>query len=87
MTFTTINPATGETIRSYPGDSDDDIEHKLTAAKAAWTQWRAMTVPERATVLAPLATALRSSREQLASLVTMEMGKPVEQSLAEVERA
>jgi succinate-semialdehyde dehydrogenase/glutarate-semialdehyde dehydrogenase len=81
-----INPFTGALIRQYPDSSPDEVEQRLTGAAAAFESWRALSFPERAVALRAVATALRSQSESLARLATEEMGKPIVQSEAEVEK-
>jgi acyl-CoA reductase-like NAD-dependent aldehyde dehydrogenase len=86
MTVTTINPATGARLESYEETTGDQIERILTEAHAAAARWRATPPDERAKVLARIAVALRDHRDELALMATREMGKPLAESLAEVDK-
>jgi succinate-semialdehyde dehydrogenase/glutarate-semialdehyde dehydrogenase len=81
-----INPATGETIRSYEWDSSKLIEEKLDAASIAFREWRERSFEERGRCLNAVAKCLRDERKHHASHMTEEMGKPVSEALGEVEK-
>ncbi|MFD2094088.1 NAD-dependent succinate-semialdehyde dehydrogenase [Blastococcus deserti] len=85
-TVVTVNPATGERLAEYPAFSDADVDAALDRAAAAQVDWAALPYPERAAVLRRTAEILRADVEQLALLVTREMGKPLAESRAEVEK-
>jgi succinate-semialdehyde dehydrogenase / glutarate-semialdehyde dehydrogenase len=85
-TVTTINPATGKPLAEYPAFSDADVDAALDRAAAAQTGWAALPYPERAAVLRRAAERLRAGIDDLALLVTREMGKPLAESRAEVEK-
>jgi len=84
--FLSINPATGEQIAAYPAFTEVQIEKSLQSAQKAFNVWRSTSFKERAGVLKSIAQELRKEKQQLAELATREMGKPIEQSLAEVEK-
>ncbi len=81
------NPATGVVSREYDAITDSDIEDRLTAVRAAFMDWRKRSFDERAEVLRALAVQLRSRKDQFALLMAEEMGKPVKEGAAEVEKA
>jgi succinate-semialdehyde dehydrogenase / glutarate-semialdehyde dehydrogenase len=85
-TVTTINPATGKPLAEYPAFSDADVDAALDRAADAQTGWAALPYPERAAVLRRAAEGLRAGIDDLALLVTREMGKPLAESRAEVEK-
>ncbi|MET0763284.1 MAG: NAD-dependent succinate-semialdehyde dehydrogenase [Blastococcus sp.] len=85
-TVTTVNPATGKPLAEYPALSDADVDAALDRAAAAQTGWAALPCPERAAVLRRAAEGLRAGIDELALLVTREMGKPLAESRAEVEK-
>ena len=86
MSFTTINPATGEPLRTYEDTSSEELDTTLDRAHAAAAGWRATSPGERADALRRIAAALREGRDQLALIATEEMGKPLADSHAEVEK-
>jgi succinate-semialdehyde dehydrogenase/glutarate-semialdehyde dehydrogenase len=85
-TVVTLNPATGKPLAEYPAFSDADVDAALDRAAEAQTGWAALPLPERAAVLRRAAEVLRAEAEDLALLVTREMGKPLAEARAEVEK-
>lgn len=81
-----INPATGEAINDYPEHSADEVQARLQAAGAAFVDWRKSAMSDRAKHLHGVASGLRARQAELALLMTREMGKPIGQSEAEVEK-
>jgi acyl-CoA reductase-like NAD-dependent aldehyde dehydrogenase len=86
MSVTTINPATGAPLESYEETTAGQIERLLDEAHGAVARWRATLPDERAKMLARLAVAMRDHRDELALMATREMGKPLADSLAEVDK-
>lgn len=81
-----INPATGAVIGSYDIDSPEKINKAVKQAQKGFELWRTLSFRERGAVLKDIAAELRRQRQQLAELATREMGKPIQQSLDEVEK-
>jgi len=81
-----INPATDQEIKTYPVDSEEEVSLKLEKAQSAYLKWRKTAVQERAEMLRKIAQALTEKRETLAQCATLEMGKPYEQSLSEIDK-
>jgi len=85
-TYAVINPATGKVEREYPTATDAEIEQALAAADNAFRGWsKTSSVAARAALLKKVAQLHTERREQLAEIINREMGKPVEQSLGEVD--
>ena len=85
-TYAVVNPATGKVEREYPTATDSDIEQALAAAEKAYREWsKNSTVAQRAALIKKVADLHTERREQLADIINREMGKPVEQSLGEVD--
>jgi succinate-semialdehyde dehydrogenase/glutarate-semialdehyde dehydrogenase len=82
----TVDPATGQRLAEYPAFSDADVDAALDRAAATQAGWAALPITERAAVLRRAAVLLREGTEDLALLVTREMGKPLAESRAEVEK-
>ncbi|MEA2147917.1 MAG: succinate-semialdehyde dehydrogenase / glutarate-semialdehyde dehydrogenase [Solirubrobacteraceae bacterium] len=81
-----VNPATGETVKSYPTIGDDDLQAAIARATEAHRTWTAdTTVEQRAAMLHRLAELHTEHRERLADIIVREMGKPVQQALGEVD--
>ncbi len=85
--FETVNPATGEKIARYELlSSDEAISVAKKAQLSHESKWSKLSIAERADYLRKLAKALRSKKAEYAKLMTTEMGKPISQSEAEVEK-
>ncbi|MBI2658788.1 NAD-dependent succinate-semialdehyde dehydrogenase [Candidatus Woesearchaeota archaeon] len=84
--FKTINPATGEVIDEYELMPKDEVLNSAKKADAAFQEWKQLDISERADYFRRLAQVLRNNREKYAKLMTLEMGKPIKQALAEIEK-
>lgn len=85
-TYAVVNPATGKVEREYPTATDADIEQALAAADKAYREWsKTSTVAQRAALVKKVAQLHTERREKLAEIINREMGKPIEQSLGEVD--
>jgi len=82
-----INPATGQVFARCPAAGRDELDRAVAAARRAFPQWRSRRYADRADHIGRFCQALRAKREQLASLLTMEQGKPLRQSEDEITRA
>jgi len=81
-----INPANGETVGSYPYETEQQLDAALDRATSAFRTWRRQPVSQRAELLLALACALREQGEDMAQMITLEMGKPIAQARAEIEK-
>ena len=86
MTVTTIDPSTGRPLASYEETTAEELDGLLDQAQSAARGWRYSGPAERADGLRRFATALRERQDELALLATMEMGKPLLESRAEIEK-
>lgn len=86
MAIVTLNPATGRPLRSYRELTARELDRALDRAARAFADWRRLTFPQRARHLRALARELRRGADQFAALITAEMGKPVAQARAEIEK-
>jgi succinate-semialdehyde dehydrogenase/glutarate-semialdehyde dehydrogenase len=86
MSLVTINPATGRRLAVYRENSRADIERKLARGAAAQARWRKLSHAARGKFFRALARELRADPDGLAALAAAEMGKPVAQGRAEVEK-
>ncbi|MFX0545428.1 NAD-dependent succinate-semialdehyde dehydrogenase [Roseovarius sp. S1116L3] len=84
-TFQTINPTTGDPIQSYSHISNDAMTAKIEACHEAFLGWRKKSHAERGEVLKAVGQGLRDRKEELAKLMTQEMGKLLEHSRQEVD--
>ena len=87
MGIVTINPATGRKLRTYREHTARQCERAVARARATGLEWRRSPLARRALLLRALARELRRNLAEYAALATAEMGKPVTQALAEVEKS
>ena len=85
--YATVDPATGSLLREFETMADADVDSYLEAAHAAYLTWRRTKLAERSEVLQRIADAHRERSDELARLMTTEMGKPVAQAKGEVALA
>jgi succinate-semialdehyde dehydrogenase / glutarate-semialdehyde dehydrogenase len=85
--YRTVNPATGQVVREFVPLSGDEAEALLARAHAAYLTWRQTPVAERAKLFLRFAELVEASADELARLVTLEMGKPLAQSKGEASIA
>jgi len=86
MAINSINPATGELLKSFDSLSDSEIENKLQAAARAFRQNRRASFAERASLMSRAAGVLENEKETFGKLMTTEMGKPLNAAVAEAEK-
>ncbi len=86
-TITTINPATEGIIEQHEIDSPEVIDRKLEKARSAFLTWREVPIEQRAEGVRALGAALRANKAALAGMITTEMGKPIADAEAEVEKS
>ena len=84
--YRTLDPSTGKIIRTFGFASDAEIESVLQKSRDTFLLWRQHSFEARAAVLNTVAQRLDSNRSALATLMAVEMGKPVEEGKAEVDR-
>jgi acyl-CoA reductase-like NAD-dependent aldehyde dehydrogenase len=87
MPIESINPATEETMATFPEMSDAEVDAALAQAQAAFESWRGTDFEVRRAALRRAAALLRAQKGELARLATLEMGKPIVQAEAEVEKS
>ena len=84
MSFTSVNPATGLSFAVYSAHTHEDVQMRIESASQAQQRWTVLTIEERVGYIHQLAVRLEAHVEPVARLITREMGKPLEQSRAEV---
>lgn len=82
--YATTNPATGEQVREYPPLPDGEVDGVVERAHYAFASWRLVALEERSAILRRTAMIHRERAQELASIVTLETGKPITQALGEV---
>ena len=86
-TLDVINPATGQVFASCPAAGRAELDRAVAAARRAFPAWRDLSYAERTERIGRFCQALRDNQTQLAYLLTMEQGKPLQQAKDEITRA
>ena len=86
MAFQSINPATEAVLATFDQFTPQQTEAALAQADAAFRDWRRRSVGERGSMMKRVAGLLRERKSRYAALITAEMGKPIAQAEAEVEK-
>ncbi|MET9442120.1 NADP-dependent succinic semialdehyde dehydrogenase [Streptomyces sp. NPDC006610] len=86
MPIATVNPATGETVKTYEAMGAEEVERRLQLAEATFRTYRTSAFAERARLLNRAADLLDEDGRDIARVVTTEMGKPVKQARAEAAK-
>lgn len=81
-----INPYTEQVIKEFNLMSRQEVDWQLNASRNAFLNWRDTSVSERVKYIRKLAEVLRTEKRNYAELITKEMGKPIKESLAEIEK-
>jgi succinate-semialdehyde dehydrogenase / glutarate-semialdehyde dehydrogenase len=84
--ITAVNPATEEVVASFDAFGPDEVEMALAEAHDAYLGWRERPIAERAVPMRKLAALLRQRADRYARLITVEMGKPITEAKAEIEK-
>src|SRR5262245_43370719 len=86
MAIASVNPATGETLKTFPAFSASQIEKSLQLATTAFHRYRRTPFDRRAQSMMSVATLLEREKEVLARTITLEMGKLFRAAVSEVEK-
>ena len=86
MSVQSFNPATGEVLETFTATSPVEIERILAAAHAAFLEWRAVPFAARSERMREAARVLRAAKAEHARTMALEMGKPIVQAEAEVDK-
>lgn len=80
------NPKTGDVFKEYQAMTDEEVRGIIDQTHTAFQSWRKVSPKDRAAALHKLAGALRNRQDEAAELMSMEMGKPIPQAKAEVNK-
>ncbi|MCC5474209.1 NADP-dependent succinic semialdehyde dehydrogenase [Streptomyces sp. NPDC059680] len=86
MPIATVNPANGETLKTYEPMGEEELERRLQLAEATFRTYRTTTFADRARLLNKAAALLDEDQQEAARMMTTEMGKPIKQARAEVAK-
>lgn len=82
-----VNPTTGEVVSSLPWSTEQQVDSAIAQAHQAFRQWRHVAVADRAAALRKVGSAMRARGEELAQMISLEMGKPIAQARGEVSKS
>ncbi|HEY6146452.1 MAG TPA: aldehyde dehydrogenase family protein [Thermoanaerobaculia bacterium] len=86
-TFESFNPATGDSIGTFPRSGADDVDRAVAAAKEAYEDWRLVPAPKRGEILYRFANLLMEEKDDLTDLMAHEMGKVKAEAGGDVQEA
>ena len=86
MLLKSINPANGELVREYPESQWEEIDNTIRDVNNAFKSWRKTKIQERIAYVKNIAKLLEIKKEGLAFTISIEMGKPIVESRAEIEK-
>jgi succinate-semialdehyde dehydrogenase/glutarate-semialdehyde dehydrogenase len=86
MPIATINPATGETVRTFDALTESELDARIERAARGFQRWRLLPVAERAAVVARAGDILEREKDRYGRLLTLEMGKPVKAAIEEAAK-
>jgi acyl-CoA reductase-like NAD-dependent aldehyde dehydrogenase len=86
-TFDSTSPATGELIGTFPKSGPEDVDRAVEAAKRAYEEWRLVPAPARGEILYRFGGLVREHKEELALLMSREMGKVLPEAGGDVQEA
>lgn len=86
MKFKSINPFNGEEVGLYEGLTTAELNEKLDTSKSVFESWRKTPLSERSALMVKAGSVLRENVESYASMITLEMGKPIAEARGEVNK-
>ncbi len=86
MDIVSVNPTNGKPLKKYHAHTPKQVEQKINQTHKAWLSWRDTGHAERSRLLNSMATVLENRKKEFAILMAQEMGKPVNQGVAEIEK-
>ena len=86
MTFSSYNPYNQQKLKDYQFSSEIDVNDRISKAHNSFLEWRKMSVKDRAFQLKQVGQLLLENKNEAAQLITDEMGKPISQSISEIEK-
>lgn len=87
QTITVTNPADQTTLGTIPNCGTEETRAAIKAANAAWPAWRSLTAKQRSDILWAWAELIDANKEDLARIMTLECGKPINESRGEIDYA
>ncbi|MFT9846530.1 NAD-dependent succinate-semialdehyde dehydrogenase [Aneurinibacillus sp. REN35] len=85
--YDVVNPGTGEVVSVAPYGDERDTAKAIEASHTAFKEWAATPAPERAAIMVRMYELMQKQQEELARMISLEMGKPIRESRGEVKIA
>lgn len=85
IAYHTLNPVTGELLKEYPNLPDEDVETVINTSQEAFAMWSALSIVERVEKVGRLAELFEQNINELAPILTKEMGKPLAEAREETQ--
>lgn len=85
-TINTTNPFNNKSLNSYTLFTEQQVQNSLELADSCFSTWKKTSVSERTSLLSVLGDLLKKNKAEFSELMTLEMGKPISQSRAEIEK-
>ena len=86
MEFKSINPYSGKVVGQYTAISQKELNDRLNKSQIAFESWRNVPLSERCNLIKKAGQVLRDNVEEYAKMITLEMGKPIAESRAEINK-
>lgn len=87
MAIQTLNPATGEVVKTFTPHTQEEINTKLATALNGFQTWNKFSLDKRLEYLQKLQDHLEKNKEQYGAMVTLEMGRPIKDAIAEIDKS
>lgn len=87
MAIQTINPATGKVVKTFDSLSTIQVNEKINEAHQVFLKWRNVSFASKSELMKKAAGILRDRKNEFGKILTLEMGKPIVQAIAEVEKS
>jgi succinate-semialdehyde dehydrogenase/glutarate-semialdehyde dehydrogenase len=85
-TTTSLNPYTGKEIKTYKNHTKQEVSDSIDKADKRFYSWRETSFSERKKLMLAAASELKKNKQEYAETMTLEMGKPIKQAIAEIEK-
>ncbi|ELY3084105.1 succinate-semialdehyde dehydrogenase [Klebsiella aerogenes] len=82
-----VNPTTGEVVSSLPWSTEQQVDSAIAQAQQVFRQWCQVALADRAAALRKVGSVMRARGEELAQMISLEMGKPIAQARGEVSKS
>lgn len=86
MPIQSLNPATGKVLKTFKAHKPQEINRVLQNAKSTFHKWRDVKMQQRLSLLSKVGKELLKNKSAYAKIITLEMGKPITQAVAEIEK-